>query len=237
MSLHRFFLEQHVDKEIIMVKDRPMVHRMKSVLRLRKGDFVSFFNAYPEGLGFDFLAELKNIEGASAVFMVREKKENIREPNKKLILFQSLIKKEKFELVLQQGTEVGISEFVPVISARSEKKSLQTIRCEKILREAAEQSGRAAIPRLHKVVFFEEAIKLAKSFSPRTYFAYENEKDNMIRGAGDRSFNFFIGPEGGWEAKELMAAGHANFEIISLGKLILRAETAAIAGSFTLLWG
>ncbi len=236
MALNRFFLDQHLDKDIIVIKERTILHQMKNVLRLRKGDFVSFFNAYPEGLGFDFSAELKNIEGASAVFMLRGKKENTREPNKKLVLFQSLIKKEKFELVLQHATEAGVSEFIPVISARSEKKSIQQARCEKILKEAAEQSGRAIIPKLHEVVSFEKAIQLAKSFSPRTFFASEREKDNMIRGGGDRAFNLFIGPEGGWDDRELMAAGHANFEVISLGRLILRAETAAIAGSFTLLW-
>ena len=234
--MHRFFLDQHLDKEIIIIKERTIVHQMKNVLRLHKGDFVSFFNAYLEGRGFDFLAELKNIEGASAVFMLREKKENTREPNKKLILFQSLIKKEKFELVLQHGTEVGISEFIPVISARSEKKSIQQSRCDKILREAAEQSGRAIIPKLHPVITFEKALSLAKSFSPRTYFAYESEKDNMIRGGGDRAFNLFIGPEGGWDEREVMAAGRAGFENISLGRLTLRAETAAIAGSYALLW-
>ena len=234
--MHRFFLDQHLDKEIIIIKERAIVHQMKNVLRLHKGDFVFLFNSYPEWQGFDFLAELKNIEGASAVFMLREKKQNIREPNKRLILFQSLIKKEKFELVLQHGTEIGVSEFIPVISSRSEKKSIQQTRCDKILREASEQSGRAIIPKLHNVIIFEKALVLAKSFSPRTYFAYEGEKDNMIRGGGDRSFNLFIGPEGGWDEREVMAAGRAGFETISLGRLTLRAETAAIAGSYALLW-
>ena len=234
--MHRFFLNQQLDTDILAVKDKSVVHQMKQVLRLRKGDFVAFFNDQPDHIGFDILAELKNIEGSSAVFMVRDHVENTRESSKRVVLFQSLVKKENFEWVLQHGTEIGISEFVPITSARSEKKSIQRTRCEKILREAAEQSGRAFVPKLHEVMPFEKATELAKLIGGRTYLAYEGEHDTRLHGGGDKSINLFIGPEGGWEDKEIFAAHRANFITVSLGRLTLRAETAALVASYALLW-
>lgn len=235
--MHRFYFPYQLDKEIIMVKDRPMIHQMRDVLRLRRGDRIALFNDKPEYIGYDFIAEAKNIEFGLVNFMLREKVENKREPSKKLVLFQSFVKKDKFEWVLEKATEVGVSEIVPVISARSEKKSLNTERCAAILKEAAEQSGRAAIPMLHPVLSFDRAVSQAQASGAKTYFASVSEKENMIRGAGDRQINLFIGPEGGWEEREVFAAGRANFEFISLGRLTLRSETAAIAASYTLLWG
>ncbi|QQG42945.1 MAG: 16S rRNA (uracil(1498)-N(3))-methyltransferase [Candidatus Giovannonibacteria bacterium] len=235
--MHRFYLPQELNKEILVVRDRSVIHQIKDVLKIRKGEQAAFFSGAPEDLGFDFVFELKNIEAGSAAFMLRGKLENTREPSKKLILYQSLIKKDKFELVLEKAVEVGVSEIVPVISARSEKKSLNTERCAAILKEASEQSGRAIIPKLHKVLSFERAVSQAQASGARTYFISTSEKENMIRGAGDRQINLFVGPEGGWEEQEIFAAGRANFEIISLGRLTFRSETAAVVAAYTLLWG
>ena len=235
--MHRFYFPDQLDKEIIMVKDRAMAHQMRDVLKLRRGDKVSFFNDKPEYAGHDFIGEVKNIESGLINFMFREKIENRNESSKKLILYQSLIKKDKFEWVLGKATEVGVSEIIPVMSARSEKKSVNMERCGVILKEAAEQSGRAIIPKLHAVFSFDRAVSHAGSSGAKTYFASFAEKENMARGAGDRQINLFIGPEGGWEERELFAAGRANFETISLGRLTLRSETAAVTASYILLWG
>lgn len=226
-----------MDKEVIVIKERAMVHQMRSVLRLKKGERVGFFNEKPEFAGFDYIAELKNLDAGMAVFMLREKAENRREPTKKLVLYQSLIKKDKFEWVLEKATEVGVSEIIPVISARSEKKSINQSRCESILKESAEQSGRAIIPKLHTAIIFEKALLGAQNSGAKTYFAYEAEKENMIHAVGERAMNLFIGPEGGWEEREFLAIHRVGFEIISLGRLTLRSETAAVVASYTLLCG
>ena len=220
-----------------MIKDKAILHQLRSVLRIQKGEQVVFFKDKKEFKGLDFMYELKNMERTSANFLFKEKKENIREPRRKLVLYQSLIKKEKFEQILQHSTEVGVFEIVPMISARSEKKSLNQDRCDKILREAAEQSGRAIIPNFSKVLDLAKAIESAKSSGFKTYFAHTKEKENMIYGAGDRQVNLFIGPEGGWEEKEVFAFVRAGFLPVSLGRLTFRAETAALVSSFTLLWG
>src|SRR3989344_3442125 len=123
--MHRFFLDQKLDKEILFIKERTLVHQLKNVLRLRKGERVAFCNTDPELVGVDIIAELKNIEGSAAVFIVRDRVENQRESSKKLTLYCAFLKKDKFEWVLQKGTEVGVSEFVPVIAARLDKKSFK----------------------------------------------------------------------------------------------------------------
>ena len=236
--MNRFYLTGQPDKEIILIKDRAVVHQIKNVLKLRRGERVAFFSDKPEYAGYDFIAELKNIEGVIAVFMFRERVENLKEPSKKLVLYQSLIKKDKLELVLEKATEAGVSEIVPIVAARSEKKSLQKDRCFSILKEAAEQSGRSIIPKLHEIVSFDRALSMAELSGNKTYFADVNEKENMIRGAGDRAMNLFIGPEGGWTDQEIFSVKRRpNFEIISLGRLTLRSETAALAASYILLWG
>lgn len=214
------------------------MHQIRNVLKIHKGERVMFFSDKVEYVGYDFVCELKNIESGVVVFMFRERLENGLEPSKKLVLYQSLIKKDKFELVLEKATEVGVSEIVPIISARSEKKSLNMDRCFAILKEAAEQSGRALIPKLHNVVGFERALALADASGQKTYFASKVERENMIRGVGDRAMNLFIGSEGGWDEKEIFAAQrHSNFEVVSLGRLTFRSETAAVVASYTLLWG
>src|SRR3989344_2168960 len=233
--IHRFYLSQKLDKDLIMIKDKAIVHQMTRVLKLRKGEAVVFFNTNPDDAGADVVAELKNIQGNTAMFLVRDRIENLRESKKKLTLYCALIKKEKFELVLQKGTEVGVTEFVPIFAARSEKKNVNIDRCEDILKEASEQSGRVIIPALHSVVPLEKALEEARMDGTKNYFADTRERENMIRGAGDRANSLFIGPEGGWDDKELFLAARANCEMVSLGRLILRAETAAITASYTLL--
>ncbi|MBI2021142.1 16S rRNA (uracil(1498)-N(3))-methyltransferase [Candidatus Giovannonibacteria bacterium] len=234
--MNRFFLNDTLNKDVIVIKDRALIHQMKNVLKLHKGERVGFFNEEPQFVGFDFVSELKNLDPGMAIFMVREKIENTRESSRKLVLYQSLIKKDNFEWVLEKATEVGVSEIVPVLSARSEKKTLNSVRCQLILKEAAEQAGRAFIPKMRGVLIFEKAIMEAQSSGRKTYFAYEEESHNMIHGVGERSMNLFIGPEGGWEEREILAIHRVGFEIISLGRLTLRAETAAISAAYTLLW-
>ena len=236
--MHRFYLPIQPDKDIIMLKDRAIVHQLRDVLRLKKGERVAFFNDSPELIGYDFIAEIKGIETGCITLMAREKIENTREPSRKLVLYQSLIKKDNFEWVLAKATEVGVCEIIPMLSARSEKKTLNQERCNLILKEAAEQSGRAMIPKLQSIISFENAVEHARITGAKTYFSSTTEKENMIRGIGERSVNLFIGPEGGWEEREIFAAARIpTFETISLGRLTLRAETAAIAASYMLLWG
>lgn len=236
--MHRFFWAQKLnDKEIIFLKDKTLIHQIQRVLRLRKGDTIVLFNNIEGEEGTDVVAEIKNTAGSSISLLVRERLENLRESTKYLTLYCALIRKERFEWILEKATEVGVREFVPFVATRSMRKNIQRARCETILKEAAEQSGRAIIPQIQNVISFEQALKQSLASQRKTFFAASVERDNMIRGAGDRHVSLFVGPEGGWDPKEIFLAREAHCEMVSLGRLTLRAETAAVVGSYTLLWG
>src|SRR3989338_266879 len=125
--MHRFY-----SKDLELTKE--ISHQLKNILRFKDGErFVLF-----DGSGYDFISEFseENIR-------IVEKVLNRREPERKIFLFQSLLKKDKMEWIFQKGTEVGVFEFIPVLSARSDRKDFNQKRAEKIIKEAAEQSGRA----------------------------------------------------------------------------------------------
>src|SRR3989338_2447040 len=232
--MYRFFLAQKLnDKNIIFLKDKALTHQMGRVFRLRRGDRVAFFNNLPGEQGVDVIAEIKNADGSTISFLVKDRVENVRESTKYLTLYCALIRKERFEWMLEKATEAGVREFVPFVAARSVRKNIQRARCETIIKEAMEQSGRAIIPHLYDPISFEQAIEQSAASQRKTFFAARSERDNMIRGAGDRYVNLFIGPEGGWDPKEIFLAREAHCEIVSLGRLTLRTETAAVVGSYT----
>ena len=139
----------------------------------------------------------------------------------------SLIKMDRFELCVQKLVELGVKHIVPYQAQRSvvkikDNKKLERIR--KIIKEAAEQSHRNIIPDLHDVIDLDG---LNQYLSKHNYIAYENHKGDYDIEA-DSSVTFIIGPEGGFTDQEYKKIVDLGFESISLGKRILRAETAAI---------
>jgi 16S rRNA (uracil1498-N3)-methyltransferase len=171
------------------------------------------------------------------------KRPSPNEPAIQLTLYQALMKRDKFEWVLQKGTEIGVTHFVPLVTQRSlvqdiDIKESKQLRWQKILTEAAEQSGRGCIPTLHPPQTLAEA--LAAHPAQRGLIAWEEAEGLTIRGAlagGERpsQISLFIGPEGGFAAEEVAAAQVAGIQAITLGKRILRAETAALVASALIL--
>ncbi len=165
-----------------------------------------------------------------------------REPPLKLNLAFALLKGDHNELIVLKGTELGVSRFLPFVSARTvvlpkgkEDNKLQRLR--KIAKEGAEQCRRSLIPEVSAYASFEEIAKNARGLK---LFAYEEE---AIQGqnildyaiAGESEATLLIGPEGGFTPEEAALAIDNGFIPVSLGKRILRAETAAIAGAAALL--
>ena len=139
----------------------------------------------------------------------------------------SLFKNDKFELCLQKLTELGVKRFVPYQSVRSvvkAKDDKKVLRMRKIVKEAAEQSHRNLIPEVCEVASLKD---LDKYLSENNYICYESTR-NIVDVDTGRSLTYIIGPEGGFENKEYETICDMGFEPISLGKRILRAETAAI---------
>ena len=139
----------------------------------------------------------------------------------------SLVKSDKFELCLQKLTELGVNRIVPYDAYRSVMKindDKKLSRFQKIVKEAAEQAHRNIIPEVCKVAKLKD---LEKYRSDRNYICYESEK-NISDISGKESVTYIIGPEGGFEDSEYEKICKMGFESVSLGKRILRAETAAI---------
>jgi 16S rRNA (uracil1498-N3)-methyltransferase len=154
-----------------------------------------------------------------------------------------LTQREKFEWVLQKCTEIGAAAFTPVITSRSIVQDIRTTgqktdRWQQILKEAAEQSGRARIPVLNPPVLFLQALEQLRGFD-LGLVAYENEKGlsirKALRGYQGGSLGILIGPEGGLAEEESLRARQSGIQLVSLGVRTLRMETAAIVATTLIL--
>ena len=224
MRLHNFFVSEKLDgKNEITIFDPSLINQLRNVLRLHHGDKVILL----DNSGSEFHVELVSFSPKMihAKILKTEKNKNI--PKREVTLFQSLLKKDKLEWVFEKGTELGVSRFAPALSERSEKKSFNVERAEKIIREAAEQSGRGTLPALHKVQNLKELMELSAK-SP-VAFHTEGEKIPDIFLSSHEPVSIFIGPEGGWTEKEITFFKSKNIPIYCLGTQVLRAETAAVS--------
>lgn len=231
MKLQRFFISpEAVGSGKISLVDKEIINQIKKVLRLKNGDKVIFL----DGTGSEYLTEITDLANSSLSGKILESSENKNEPDLKIILCQALCKKDKFEWVLQKGTEVGVSEFIPILAERSEKLGLNSERAGKILKEAAEQSERAMTPKLKDISEFEDALN---NFSGEKIIldkSGESIKDYKIS-SDTKDLALFIGPEGGWTENELMIAKNNGARIISIGPRVLRTETAGLTIAAILL--
>lgn len=227
MKVHRFYIGsksprdvQHFGSERMWVQDESLRHQWQNVLRLRVGENVDIFN---DELNFMYqITEIKDAEIA-----LKKITEIDRKISKGHLLVWSLLKKDNNDLVLQKGTEIGVSKFVPVISKRTEKETFDNDRALRIVIEAAEQCGRSDIPEVTEVVSLEEAIATYRE-SYRLFVASSH-------GAGyqesESPTGVFIGPEGGWTPEELTSFEAAEIASIRLSDFTLRAETASIVAA------
>jgi len=226
----RFFISQKIgDASEITVADKDIYHQIVRVLRRRKGDVVEML----DNSGFEYRCVIQNIGKSDLTLSVESKELNPAEPEIYVTLYQSLLKKDKMEWVLEKCTEIGVSSFVPVLSEHSVKLGINIDRARKILKEATEQCGRGKIPELSEVMSFKDAVARARAGGALNVFLHEAPEITAGFITGEfKNINLFVGPEGGFSESEVNIAGENNFKIISISQRVLRAETAAIAGSF-----
>lgn len=238
--MYRFFLPNIGIAVNRTVSLDSISHQLHSVLRLQAGDQISLL----DGLGFAYTTELLQLDRNRGRGKVLDKTLVTTEPWTYLTLYQCSLKADKFEWVLQKGTELGVSQFVPVIAERSVVKPASALekkyeRWQKILKEAAEQCGRGRIPILAKPLSIQDAFVTASGTkimpweeSP-THGARRPLRSLLPTDNNKRlpQLSLLIGPEGGLTAGEAENARSANWSIASLGPRILRAETAAVAAT------
>jgi 16S rRNA (uracil1498-N3)-methyltransferase len=143
-----------------------------------------------------------------------------------------LLKKDKNDWVLQKCTELGISNFVPILAERSEKTGFNVERAEKIVIEAAEQCGRSDIPHVREPLTLAEAIH---EYKDKITLLMCDEQAETAMPSSDKPVGILIGPEGGWDQTELDLFKEQGLGSLHLGHLTLRAETAAVAASTRIL--
>ncbi len=234
MRLHRFIIRDFdFNKKFIAISDKEIINQIKNVLRLKMDDHVILC----DGKLNEALVKITAVRKGEVVGEILEISKNQNEPVRRVILYCSILKRENFELVVQKATEVGVAEIVPIIAKRTVKLKLKEERLKKIIREAAEQSGRGIIPALRDIVDFRKALDNATQNDVNLFFDVSGQKfsDSDFKMRKDGRVGVWIGPEGGWDEKEIELAKKQNFKIVSLGKLTLRAETAAIVASYSVV--
>lgn len=229
MRLHRFFVNTPIEYTKTIIKDERLIHQWRNVFRYNVGSEVILF----DGSGNEYNCVIEKMNNREAEVRLVSEKKGIR-PERTIILCQSLIKKDKMEWVVEKATELGVSKIVPIVSGRSEKKRFNIERARKIAIEASEQCGRADVPELAPVVSLSEAldecrnIVIFDSSGEGLELRAKGLEDEKTSSSRLQPLSLFIGPEGGWTEKESERFKDANAKIYSLGKLTLRAETAAI---------
>lgn len=237
LLMHRFLVEGNISLGSVMIPDPALAHQVKHVLRMRAGDTITLFSSAPSREGQDFLVRIERLTERVLEGEVVSCMKNDREPRITLTLYAALLKKDNMEWVFEKGTEVGVSVFAPIVTERAVKVRIHKERAWHILKEAAEQSGRAIVPTLMDVVPFAEAVQAAKQSGGLTVFAHEKEARNQLGNLplANQRINLFIGPEGGFSEKEVAEARTAGFSITALSRRVLRAETASITAAYFLL--
>lgn len=225
--MHRFYIDHKITGDTLTIHDSDQIKQMKKVLRLSEGDRIMLF----DNTGFDYDCEIVKFEVKSTDLKVLKKIPGVGF-NRNVTLYLALLKKDNFELVVQKATELGVSKIVPVLTHRCVKNSIspnQFDRYSSIIKEATEQSRGSIMPQLAKLQKYSETIDNLDE-NHLNLVAYEQEEVKHLNELNlENNINIFIGPEGGFTAEEIAYAQEKGCIVISLGKRILRAETAAIA--------
>lgn len=242
MRLHRFYTPEKVEPQVV---GSTALYRgsnqWRKVFRFKSGDQVVLF----DGSGFDFICEITGYDDESAQVKVLEILPNTVVPKRETYLCAALVKKDTFEWIAQKATELGVSRIIPIVAERSEKKDINVERLNKIIIEAAEQSGRATLPELSEPMKLSEvlaqfgdrnksgkSVKSEKSvrsivWEPQAA-AFDPQKISQDQ-LSEKTIVTYIGPEGGWSPTELVLFKEKGVAMFSMGPQILRAETAVVA--------
>lgn len=220
------FNDLQKDKKIIL-KDKNLLHQFNRVLKFKNGEKIVLF----DGKGTWSKCEIISLQKKECLLKTIES--GVKQPNKNRLinLFFGIPKRNKFELILEKGTEVGVTSFNPIITDRTEKLNINEDRAEKILIEASEQSENPIIPILKKNSIFSKVI--LKIHPQNTFVFHTNGEPLKIEKLKlPKEVNLLVGPEGGWSEKELKTLKDKGFKIYKLGNEVLKTETACITIPF-----
>lgn len=235
MKLQHFFYKESIDNlKELFIDDEKILHQWRKVFRFEAGDRVVIL----DGSGYEFVCEIVSINKEVAKLFVVEKRDGQVNPPVFVSLYTAIVKnKAKFEWVLEKCTEIGVSCFCPIITQRGVDKNIQKERCISIIKESSEQCGRSKMPILKDLKELKDALSEDDDSFRITFHAgddceninvFKEKNMDLLRG---KKISIFIGPEGGWSDSEIELFKDFAVPILSLGKSVLRSETASIVAS------
>jgi 16S rRNA (uracil1498-N3)-methyltransferase len=241
--MQRFFVPPEALQTEPVRLSGDVAHQIARVLRLAPGDEIILL----DNTGAAYLARLLTVTPRETTAAIVDVVTPTPEWGVRLALYQAMPRGKKIEWVLQKGTELGVSAFVPMISARCQGLTpddfgeAKLARWRRIVAEAAEQSERAQLPAVQPAVPFAEAVQLAAQ-ADLAIVATLHDTARPLREAlgaleqAPASVALLIGPEGGFSPEEVMLAAQAGVAPISLGPRVLRTETAALVAFSAILY-
>jgi 16S rRNA (uracil1498-N3)-methyltransferase len=241
MSTNRFFVSTSDFEGDRVRLSREQAHQVRHVLRLGPGDAIVVL----DDRGAEYDVTLTTVSQKEAAGRVTGTRDAVGEPTIQVTLFQSLLIREKFEWVLQKATEIGVAQFVPVLTERGLVRTKQIDenkldRWRRIVTEAAEQSHRGRIPKIEPAIPFGDVFSRYVGFD-RFLIAAPSQTTPLhdaLLGIGrkDPSIALMIGPEGGFTDGEVALACEKGAVAVGLGPRVLRTETAAVVASALVLY-
>lgn len=239
--MHKFFTPKElINGDVAKIIGDDVKHIYK-VLRISEGEKVTLNNCE----GVEYLGRVKSVSKQEVLIDILEELESNNESDVNIYLFQGLPKSQKMDLIVQKGTELGITEFIPTITHRvdvklkGEFKKLD--RLNRIALEAAKQSKRSIIPKVLEPIEFDGVLEKINSLD-LLIVPYENANNfgiktliNELRKENNidniKNIGIFVGPEGGIEEDEIERLKDKGAYIVTLGKRILRTETAGFVAT------
>lgn len=251
--MHRFFVSPECLRDGRVSLTGSLGRQLSRVLRLRPSDHIVLL----DDSGWAYEVELDRVTRGLATGHIVGAWEPRTEPSARLVLYQALPKGRKFDWILQKGTELGVSTFVPLVTERCVRargkrdEGHKLARWRRIVAEAAEQSGRAHLPRVLQVTPFAEACEAPPSDALALMASVGDEAvplSKALRSLEDaaphlrvaaphlREVRLYVGPEGGFAPREVALAREAGIVLVSLGPRILRTETAGLVALSAVLY-
>jgi len=239
--MNRFFVPTENIGDDYIVFTAEQAHQITNVLRLRPGQTVIAL----DNEGGEYEVVLTELRNGCVRGRICQQRIAAGEPAVELTLFQSLLRRQNFEWVLQKCTELGVTRFVPVVTERTVVRpqtdsSQKLVRWQRILAEAAEQCGRGRIPELAQPLRLDQALEQFRRFD-RVLIPWEKSDRSSLATAlrSDtplRTIAIVIGPEGGFSEQEIQSARQHGALAVTLGPRILRSETAAVVTCTAVLY-
>lgn len=225
----RFFSDNIFEDKIVI--DQEDSKHIKKVLRMKIGDELIVSSSHK----MDYQCVISSLDGENVELEIISNKQNETEPTVEVVLYQALPKSDKMDLIMQKAVELGVTKIVPILTkrcvSRPDEKSMKKkiVRYQKIVKEAAKQCGRGIIPVVDEMKTFEQVIQNPDNLEKMIIF-YEGggERINDIVSQNQKSVGIIIGSEGGFDLEEVEKAVDNGILKATLGKLILRCETAPL---------